>query len=109
MYYASLFVIIRVCGLGGLPLSGCGWGIDWELCLFAHIQGFIVLEGEIENIARGKPWPVNQPHLGCLYWTDPDTRHPPIAWSIWHISNEQIVNHKEMKLITSSARSGNKP
>lgn len=58
-------------------------------------------EGEAENQTRREAGTVNQPHLGFLYWTDSDTCHPPIAPSIWHISKEQIVNHKEMKLITT--------
>lgn len=60
-------------------------------------------EGEADSQTRRETGTVNQPHLGFLYRTDSDTCHPPIAPSIWHISKEQIVNHKEIKLITPPA------
>ncbi len=88
-------------------------GIDWERGTRVDRVGagtaccFPML-GEFNRKKRGggrKPdsretGTVNQPRLGFLYRTDSDTCHPPIAPSIWHISKEQIVNHKEMKLIT---------
>ncbi len=91
-------------------------GIDWERGTRVDRVGagtaccFPML-GEFNRKKRGggrKPdsretGTVNQPRLGFLYRTDSDTCHPPIAPSIWHISKEQIVNHKEMKLITPPA------
>lgn len=77
----------------------------WDGMLFAHAGGVYregeKKEGEAESQTRREAGIVNRPHLGFLYRPDSDACHPPIAPSIWHISKEQIVNHKEMKLITT--------
>ncbi len=117
MYWAPMLVISFFRGVLLWRVIRPLCGIDWErgtrvdragagtACCFPMLGEFFKKEGEAESQTRREAGTVNQPHLGFLYRTDSDTCHPPIAPSIWHISKEQIVNHKEMKLITTSPAS----